>query len=811
MSMRHIFLMLAVIGLLLAAGPVQAYDNYLLNGADIATGANWSTGSFPTGAPADIGVLGGYNTATLQSDISATQPTNLYVGYDTTGSLAVTNNGKLTASDLSFVGYNAGSNGVLSIGVAGVSTGTVSFTANVSSVLGYSVASSPASLIIGGYAGSNGTVSFNDGSLTTNQGIYVGFLGNGMLDMNAGSMVLGHRLVVGYYGTGLYDQTGGAVSCFQLVVGGGVGGTGTFNVSGGSLTTTNDFKDGWILNDGGPGSLGNEATGFVTINGTAIVTSNEVSIGGDQHYCNGYVTIGDTASWTDTGTFYIARGNSMTADHTNGTVSQTGGTLTVSGGIDMGRFDCSGQYNINGGLLMANGGMYLGFDTGDSGTFATTPDTEQLNVGGTGNATITNLYVANANYIKGLVGQTGGNLNVTGTMYVGNSANSTGEFDLSGGTATIATCNVAGSSGTGTVNISNTGVLNVTNFVVGASTGPAYVYQTGGTVNPTTLTINSIGTYNQSGGVLNMVSDFTGCSGAYNLSGGQLAMNAHNINGVNSFGFSGGTITDAATVSSNITLANGTGATFQQSGAATTTTVSGAIAGSGQLIQAGAGTLDLTGSALSYSGTTTIASGTLKAAYASFGALASAPVNVQTSASKFVIDYTGTAQSTADTNVQSILAASYNSGGGHFASGTIYSPTATAAGKALGWNDNNSNQITVAYTVYGDANLDGAVNGADLGRGVGELRFDQRIVVHGRLQLRRIGQRSGPRRRVGELRPAHQRDGGRARTVHIVVVGRGSRQPVGLRMEETEVKQNGNGDWRGSSTAAPTPPLIAGG
>ncbi len=80
-----------------------------------------------------------------------------------------------------------------------------------------------------------------------------------------------------------------------------------------------------------------------------------------------------------------------------------------------------------------------------------------------------------------------------------------------------------------------------------------------------------------------------------------------------------------------------------------------------------------------------------------------------------MINYTGTAQSTADATVQSILAASYNSGGGHFASGTIYSPTATAAGKALGWNDNNSNQITVAYTVYGDANLDGAVNGADLG------------------------------------------------------------------------------------------------
>ena len=56
-----------------------------------------------------------------------------------------------------------------------------------------------------------------------------------------------------------------------------------------------------------------------------------------------------------------------------------------------------------------------------------------------------------------------------------------------------------------------------------------------------------------------------------------------------------------------------------------------------------------------------------------------------------------------------------HSGGGHFASGSIYSSTATADGKPRLGRQRLDVQITVAYTVYGDANLDGAVNGADLG------------------------------------------------------------------------------------------------
>jgi hypothetical protein len=49
-----------------------------------------------------------------------------------------------------------------------------------------------------------------------------------------------------------------------------------------------------------------------------------------------------------------------------------------------------------------------------------------------------------------------------------------------------------------------------------------------------------------------------------------------------------------------------------------------------------------------------------------------------------------------------------------FSSGPLRTSNATNGNKALGWYDNASaSQVSVLYTFYGDANLDGAVNGLD--------------------------------------------------------------------------------------------------
>jgi autotransporter-associated beta strand protein len=80
--------------------------------------------------------------------------------------------------------------------------------------------------------------------------------------------------------------------------------------------------------------------------------------------------------------------------------------------------------------------------------------------------------------------------------------------------------------------------------------------------------------------------------------------------------------------------------------------------------------------------------------------------NVQSG--KLVFDYS--ASTTPAPQVQSLLTTAYGSG---FASGQIRSTTADAS-HGLGWRDDTTaKQVTVMYTFYGDANLDGTVDTVD--------------------------------------------------------------------------------------------------
>ena len=77
--------------------------------------------------------------------------------------------------------------------------------------------------------------------------------------------------------------------------------------------------------------------------------------------------------------------------------------------------------------------------------------------------------------------------------------------------------------------------------------------------------------------------------------------------------------------------------------------------------------------------------------------------NIQ--AGQMVFDYPDQA-----TTIAILLKASYN--GGLWNIGQFQCSTENAT-HGLGWADNGSN-MTVMYTLYGDTNLDGTVNGADL-------------------------------------------------------------------------------------------------
>jgi autotransporter-associated beta strand protein len=146
-------------------------------------------------------------------------------------------------------------------------------------------------------------------------------------------------------------------------------------------------------------------------------------------------------------------------------------------------------------------------------------------------------------------------------------------------------------------------------------------------------------------------------------------------------------------------------------------TASGAQVG---LVKVGTGTLTLTG-ANAYTGTTTVGAGAL--VFQGTASISAALTYTKTNVAvgTLVFDYAGTgAGDSISSQVNSILAASYNGGTNSWASGVIHSTLANANGTAsyaLGWSNNTTTSaVTVKVVLYGDATLDGSVNVYDLGQ-----------------------------------------------------------------------------------------------
>jgi fibronectin-binding autotransporter adhesin len=139
-------------------------------------------------------------------------------------------------------------------------------------------------------------------------------------------------------------------------------------------------------------------------------------------------------------------------------------------------------------------------------------------------------------------------------------------------------------------------------------------------------------------------------------------------------------------------------------------TVGGNIGANGTrgVVKYGAGTLILTG-ANAYTGQTLMGAGTLKLV----GSGAWNPVlnlggtNLQHGAEVF--DYS--ADVNPATTIWTLIATSYS--GGLWNSGKFQCSTQDGT-HGLGWADDGSSKVTVMYTLYGDTDLNGTVDGADL-------------------------------------------------------------------------------------------------
>ena len=234
-----------------------------------------------------------------------------------------------------------------------------------------------------------------------------------------------------------------------------------------------------------------------------------------------------------------------------------------------------------------------------------------------------------ANIGTGVMNLSGGTFESRAATFIGLEG-ATGTINISGGTYN-ATGNAWGSfriadygTGTGTVNLSGTGVVNASQYTAVGGSGNGTLNITGGTWNQATggivvgdaadLTWTGRGDVNQGGGTVNADYVFLQ-KGTYNLNGGTLAAYGvadTKMETIGIFNFSGGTLRAR---DNNTDFIQGDSVEIKSGGATIDTAdkevwVNKGMSGAGGLLKTGSGELRLYGSN-TYSGTTAVSQGTL--------------------------------------------------------------------------------------------------------------------------------------------------------------------------------------------------------
>jgi len=430
--------------------------------------------------------------------------------------------------------------------------------------------------------------------------------GSGLLDVQSGNFVIGDRDGTARNGTGTVNQTGGV---FRVENGAGLflagaaptSGTNIYNLASGTLeiggSSLNPYYTGsssYQFNLGGgtikvigsnlttsvSPTLVSSSTSYIDTNGFDATFSG--AFGGSNAILvkTGSGNLALTAATNAIDSFFVTAGNA----------NQTTGTLTsYEMGIGSGAGSV-GSYAMSGGSLILAagtpppivGGMASSLRVGDfggSGTFNQTGGSVTingaLNIGNQGGHGTYNINGGTLNFVgssQSALGRTSGSS--------ASSGGSTGALNL---------------SGTGTINITDTAMLVLSNWYPssGITQGTGILTQTGGTLavgNTATLYLTGAG------------------DGTYNLNAGTLQIGSNSLqaifgqNGAYHFNLGGGTIkvsgTDLTT-SVDANLTNGTadiGVASKIDTNGLNATWSGSLNGaSGGLIKAGSGTLTFNG------------------------------------------------------------------------------------------------------------------------------------------------------------------------------------------------------------------------
>jgi autotransporter-associated beta strand protein len=264
-------------------------------------------------------------------------------------------------------------------------------------------------------------------------------------------------LVVGNGAAGTMNLVpGGSLSVAgEMDVGNGNGGTGVFNMSGGSLTVNGWLEAGrlggttasgtWNLTGGTLTQNGNggnfdigEGTGVFNVsNATVNITAGELWVGpggngtltlanGGAITCNDWVVVGRTGGTgvmnLSGGTFTHGGANNFVLGNGTGTVNQSGGTFSLTTGDLRITESGTGLYNLTGGTANVNTILVGSQGSGSA----------ELRIGGSGVMTAGAVVMGNAGSMTSVVNLNGGILQATAITF--GSSIGAATFNFNGGT-----------------------------------------------------------------------------------------------------------------------------------------------------------------------------------------------------------------------------------------------------------------------------------------------------------------------------------------------------------------------------------------